>query len=638
MFFKIYFLLFMPIIFYTRRLNTITINGNIISLNDISYLNYQIFNNINSIISIKSIETNEAINKFYYYSDSSNKNFLLNNKESNLKEIYKIPSTDDIIIWSKELLNYKTLIKPTFYYLFNKDGKYLTPTNDFKDPITIKLNLNSEILSSDLFQKINKLYEKKSIDIFDINSKYYSNYCFRENIFSKDYIRNDKIEEIYNNICENISVAIIITNEPQNQKCLYKSIDYSNKMITCECKINNKLVYPKFYNRNNFFDYLNKIINLKVIKCHKMFRASYVKKNAGFYFILFAIAINIVIFILFYLSDYQIFKENIKNIEKFGRFKQNVDEFLNLPFKQYWEQKGLKYEDKIKITNLKNQMEENLDEDIKELGISIKNHIDNKIENKKQEVVHKISQNFIKLIDHDNNKNNPTIYHENNNSEKKEEEEEEKEEEEEEKISDIFQKFVDKKLKSIQDLTTHLVKRLIKVTISNILFYFCILLFCNTILFGERLIHIKHQNDNLKFYQIFLIGNISVGISSILIYPMKKLISPKNIIIYFIDGIINKKKIIDIFSSVLKIKIRKIAIYYILQFLSLGFIFYYETVFCGLYHHTVKTVFLCYITGIISTIIYYIIVAIIIYLVNKKKKKKDENSIMAIINILFELA
>ena len=298
-----------------------------------------------------------------------------------------------------------------------------------------------------------------------------------------------------------------------------------------------------------------------------------------------------------------------------------------MPFKQYWEQKGLKYEDKIKITNLKNQMEENLDEDIKELGISIKNHIDNKIENKKQEVVHKISQNFIKLIDNDNNKNNPTIYHENNNSEKKEEEkeekeEEEKEEEEEEKISDIFQKFVDKKLKSIQDLTTHLVKRLIKVTISNILFYFCILLFCNTILFGERIIHIKHQNNNLKFYQIFLIGNISVGISSILIYPMKKLISPKNIIIYFIDGIINKKKIIDIFSSVLKIKIRKIAIYYILQFLSLGFIFYYETVFCGLYHHTVKTVFLCYITGIISTIIYYIIVAIIIYLVNKKKKKK----------------
>ena len=76
MFFKIYFLLFMPIIFYTRRLNTITINGNIISLNDISYLNYQIFNNINSIISIKLIETNEAINKFYYYSDSSNKKFF----------------------------------------------------------------------------------------------------------------------------------------------------------------------------------------------------------------------------------------------------------------------------------------------------------------------------------------------------------------------------------------------------------------------------------------------------------------------------------------------------------------------------------------------------------------------------------
>ena len=82
MYFKIYFLLFFPNLFYTRKLNIITINGNSISLDDTSYLNYQIFNNIVSLLST-SIETNEEINKFYYYSDSSNKNFLLNNKESN---------------------------------------------------------------------------------------------------------------------------------------------------------------------------------------------------------------------------------------------------------------------------------------------------------------------------------------------------------------------------------------------------------------------------------------------------------------------------------------------------------------------------------------------------------------------------
>ena len=611
MFFKIYFLLFMPIIFYTRRLNTITINGNIISLNDISYLNYQIFNNINSIISIKSIETNEAINKFYYYSDSSNKNFLLNNKESNLKEIYKIPSTDDIIIWSKELLNYNTLINPIFYYLFDKDGKYLTSSNEFKDSITIKLNLNSEVLSSDFFQKIKKLYEKESIDIFDINSKYYNYYCFRENVFSNDFIRNDKIEEIYNNICKNLMVSIFINNESQNQKCLYKSIDYSNKEVTCECNINNKLVYPQFYDKNNFYDSLNSIFNYKVIKCHKMFSASYVKKNAGFYFVLFTIAINIVIFILFYLSDYQIIKENINNVEKFGKFKQNVDDFLDLPFKQYWEQKGLKYEDKLKIINIKNQMNENLDDDIRELGKTVKNHIHNKIENKKNEVVQKISQNFINVIDHENDKNKPTIFHENNNSE-----------DEEEKISDVFKNFIDKKIKSIQDVTIDFVKRIIKVTISKILLYFCILLFCNTIFFGEKIIHINHKNNSLKFYQIFLIGNLSVALSSILIYPIKKLITIKNVISYFIDRIINKEKLVDIFSNFLKNQLIKIFIYYIIQFLILGFIFYYETVFCSLYHHTVKSVFLCYITGIISSLVYYIIIAVIIFFVNKKKKKK----------------
>ena len=116
---NIYFILFFPNLFYTRKLNTIIINGNSISSDEQSYLNYQIFNNIISLIST-SIETNEEIHKFYYYSDSSNKNFLLNQKESNLKEIYKIPSTDDIIIWSKELLNYNTLINPIFYYFLIK--------------------------------------------------------------------------------------------------------------------------------------------------------------------------------------------------------------------------------------------------------------------------------------------------------------------------------------------------------------------------------------------------------------------------------------------------------------------------------------------------------------------------------------
>ena len=149
MFLNIYFILFFPNLFYTRKLNTIIINGNSISSDEQSYLNYQIFNNIISLIST-SIGTNEEIHKFYYYSNSSNKNFLLNKKESNLKEIYKIPSIDDIIIWSKELLNYNILINPIFYYLFDKDGKYLTSTNDFKDSIAIKLNLNSEVLSSDI--------------------------------------------------------------------------------------------------------------------------------------------------------------------------------------------------------------------------------------------------------------------------------------------------------------------------------------------------------------------------------------------------------------------------------------------------------------------------------------------------------
>ena len=119
---------------------------------------------------------------------------------------------------------------------------------------------------------------------------------------------------------------------------------------------------------------------------------------------------------------------------------------------------------------------------------------------------------------------------------------------------------------------------------------------------------------------------------------MKKLKSSKNIIIYFYDGIINEEKFTDILKNFLKRQLRKIYIYFIIEFLMLGFIFYYETVFCSLYHHTVKSVFLCYITGIISSLVYYCIIAIIIFLINKKNRKKDENSIKSIVKILIKLA
>ena len=204
-----------------RKLNTITINGISVSSNDSTYINFIIFNNITSLVS-STIETESEKNKIFYYSNSTNNNFFLNNKESIIKKIFQIDSDDDIIIWSNEIINNEKALNSIFFHLFNKDGKYLSSTNEFTDIITVNLEINSNFLSSDLFKWAKYLYEKKSIDVFDINSRYYTDYCYRENIYKKDFIREDKIDEIYLNVCENSIISIFMNNEPQNQKCLYK--------------------------------------------------------------------------------------------------------------------------------------------------------------------------------------------------------------------------------------------------------------------------------------------------------------------------------------------------------------------------------------------------------------------------------
>ena len=588
-----------------RKLNTITINGISVSSNDSTYINFIIFNNITSLVS-STIETESEKNKIFYYSNSTNNNFFLNNKESIIKKIFQIDSDDDIIIWSNEIINNEKALNSIFFHLFNKDGKYLSSTNEFTDIITVNLEINSNFISSDLFKWAKYLYEKNSIDVFNINSRYYTDYCYRENIYKKDFIREDKIDEIFLNVCENSIISIFMNNEPQNQKCLYKSINYSSNIIQCECKINNKLNYPNFYRRNNFFDAINQVINLRVIKCNNMFQASYIKKNFGFYFVLFLIILNIIIFILFIIYDYPKIKKAIEDVEKYNRFGKNINDFLNLPFEKYWNQKGLTSDDEIKINKLKDEMKENLDDDIKELG----NNIIDGLNNKKTEI---ISQNFEENDDENVLMNVNTV---------------------KETISDIFKHFINKKIYSIEEIKKNMMERLIKLLISNLIFYLCLLLFCNSLLFGENIIHINHIHNNLKFYQIFLIGNFAIFITILLFIPLKSLSTISDIIFLIIKGIMEKKQLNEILIKYIKNTITRVFIYYIIEFILMGFIFYYVTVFCGLYYHSVKSMFYCYIIGLITTIIYLIIFVIIYYLINKNINFKKENPFFSIFQIL----
>jgi drug/metabolite transporter (DMT)-like permease len=203
-----------------------------------------------------------------------------------------------------------------------------------------------------------------------------------------------------------------------------------------------------------------------------------------------------------------------------------------------------------------------------------------------------------------------------------------------ETIYDVFKHFINKKIYSIEEIKKNMIERLIKIIISNIIFYLCLLLFCNSLLFGENIIHINHIHNSLKFYEVFLIANFAVLITILLFMPLKGLITISDIIYFLIKGIMDKKKLNDILINYIKNTKTRIFIYYFIEFILIAFIFYYVTVFCSLYYHSVGSMFYCYITGIILTIIYLSIFAIIYYLINKNINFKTENPLLSIYQIL----
>ena len=156
-----------------------------------------------------------------------------------------------------------------------------------------------------------------------------------------DLVASEKIEildrdsDVYNNICKNITFFGIDMplkkrlnylyfhkySEPLlcfSENCTIEENDYNNLTTTCKCRLGNLykdilkgekfefIPYEEITNSNDFID------SLSIIKCSiKGFNIKNIKTNIGFFLCVFAIAIQIALFIYYSLCS-----KPIKNINK----------------------------------------------------------------------------------------------------------------------------------------------------------------------------------------------------------------------------------------------------------------------------------------------------------------------------------
>lgn len=102
------------------------------------------------------------------------------------------------------------------------------------------------------------------IDIFNSNSDFFSDICYYYPKEINNFILSDRRNNIYNNIslCE--------------ENCIYKSINYTSKRISCDCFSKNYVNTSIYENKevlNNNKAYNTGIFpfNIEISKCYKEF-------------------------------------------------------------------------------------------------------------------------------------------------------------------------------------------------------------------------------------------------------------------------------------------------------------------------------------------------------------------------------
>ena len=273
---------------------------------DINLIIYKIKNNeMNSIISdiINKNKSDYIIKNndmTIQLTSISNQNNILNNNlstiiinqecEKILKNEYGIKENETILLLKYDLYIEGLNIPIIGYELFNPNDKTHLDLK-YCEKIGVNLNIPVTINESDLYK-------------YNPESDYYKDICKSyDNNKNYDIIISDRQKE-YNNY--NLSLC------PKN--CTFNEYDYKAKKVSCQCEVQTELshllledIIDKDKLLNNFVNFKS-ISNINIIKCFKeVFSKNGLKKNIGSYIILVILFLFILLCILFYLKEYNLF-------------------------------------------------------------------------------------------------------------------------------------------------------------------------------------------------------------------------------------------------------------------------------------------------------------------------------------------
>ena len=498
------------------------------------------------------------------------------NCETKLKESLQI---DYIIIQKADIKkNNITFVK---YELYNPNKK------EEKIDLSICKNDSIQIYSPiDIDNDyINDYYEllKEGYNILYSNDSFYNDICTPFTSKSNtDIILYDRKIEYYNpNLthCEN--------------GCNFKNIEIEEKKIHCECSVNTeenyKITYQKYNLRDSFYK-TNKYSNFKVIICYKLvFSLKGQTNNFGSY-LLISILIFYIITSIIYISNSKKLVSNliIKILDSMNLKNYNSSLFYkpNPIKKKYKQNININNNFLINISKNVSNINKIKDECLYESTVKLS------FNKKKKKLKKKKKRSFyFKLKKKIKNKNNNNSYI-NNNNYKYNDEELNLMTYEDAIIYDkrsYIEYYISLLNKKQLILFTFISKtdynlRVVKIALFLISFSLCFTV--NAFFFGDKTIHIIHENKGIFNFLLQLLPIVySSAISIVCNFIIKALAISENNLISFKKNYKNfnyYEELIYIYKCLKK----KINIFFLVGFIFLIFFWYFITAFCAVYNNT----------------------------------------------------
>ena len=233
--------------------------------------------------------------------------------EDILKDIYGINDEETLIILKVEYYEEGLLIPIIEYEVFHPTTK-------------ISLNLNF-CNQTELSIYVNANINENNLNIYNTSSEYYTDMCSPSTSkYSTDINLEDRKKEYINN---NLSIC--------QENCLFREYEIISKKVYCECKAKTNFTFISEvgFDKNelikNFLD-INHNLNLNIMKCHKvLFTKEGFVKNIG----------NIILFTIILLYVISI---NIFSINGYSLFKKNINELMELK-----KENNIPHKDRINI-------------------------------------------------------------------------------------------------------------------------------------------------------------------------------------------------------------------------------------------------------------------------------------------------